>query len=256
MIKISRPQKSPATLKSNKVKRAKRKIRNMINNGVIPSSKHFPSHWGAKDVRKKLWIMQDKKCCYCERTRDLNRESDIEHFRPKTEIKGIPKPGYWWLAYRWSNLLFSCRYCNQVYKKTHFPIASTGIRATSPTHNLNQEMQILIDPCTEDPEDFISYDWGSAYGILVYVNGKDAAGRGAKTIAILGLDRDKLSDDCVNLLPILKGVVRKMEAGKYLGNTTIIDDAISDIKFQTSPSMSYLGFRRAYFRAFGLGIHL
>ena len=72
------------------------------------------------------------KCAYCESYIVDFQHGDIEHFRPK---KGVtdendnvvfikdengqqnPHPGYYWLAYDWTNLLLSCTACNQPSEK-------------------------------------------------------------------------------------------------------------------------------------------
>jgi uncharacterized protein (TIGR02646 family) len=94
--------------------------------------------------------MQHRKCCYCERKRDKNRESDIEHFRPKADVTEADEvhKGYWWLAYEWPNLFFSCRHCNQEHKKNHFPVANQ--HAVGPTDSLLAEGALLIDPTVQE----------------------------------------------------------------------------------------------------------
>ena len=69
-------------------------------------------------VKKKLIKMSKGKCAYCESTFLKTYVGDIEHFRPKGEIEELKasnnsKPGYYWLAASWDNLLLSCRNCNQ-----------------------------------------------------------------------------------------------------------------------------------------------
>jgi hypothetical protein len=48
-------------------------------------------------------------------------------FRPKggwvqNDGDALTQPGYYWLAYEWSNLLISCQLCNQEFKKNRFPL--------------------------------------------------------------------------------------------------------------------------------------
>ena len=66
-------------------------------------------------VRKVLLNMFNGKCAYCESKITSIYNGDIEHFRPKGEIKEATptKPGYYWLAAEWENLLFACPFCNQ-----------------------------------------------------------------------------------------------------------------------------------------------
>lgn len=68
-----------------------------------------------KSVRKLLIKMFNGKCSYCESKITAIYNGDIEHFRPKGEIKDVnpSKPGYFWLASEWENLLFACPFCNQ-----------------------------------------------------------------------------------------------------------------------------------------------
>ena len=64
--------------------------------------------------KEELINNQGKKCCYCEKSIDTG---DLEHYRPKQGWKqnkgtAITRPGYYWLSYRWKNLLLSCKILN------------------------------------------------------------------------------------------------------------------------------------------------
>lgn len=93
-------------------------------------------------------------------------------------------PGYYWLAYDWTNLMFACEKCNQSFKKNHFPIRRTEYRIGNHLdHNhLGKEKPFLINPYTENPRNSIRFKEAIAYGI-------DKNKRGKKTIEILGLNR-------------------------------------------------------------------
>jgi hypothetical protein len=103
---------------------------------------------------------------------------DIEHFRPKGEIEGAmpdSKPGYYWLAADWDNLLLSCRNCNQklthtifgradrvtMGKMNQFPLAPPGIYVRCHDHPngiMDEEpCRLLLDPCKDDPEKHLEY---------------------------------------------------------------------------------------------------
>jgi uncharacterized protein (TIGR02646 family) len=67
-------------------------------------------------VTQALTAMFHGKCAFCESQIRAVQPNDIEHYRPKSEvlIGGKKcKPGYYWLAAKWDNLLASCIYCNR-----------------------------------------------------------------------------------------------------------------------------------------------
>ena len=257
MIAIKRPASPPAVLQpdSDARKKAEKRIKAIIDAGNIPTSKDFSKSalWGRKAVRKALWDMQNGRCCYCERYRDTMRESDIEHFRPKTECsdKNPSKPAYWWLAYEWDNLFFGCRLCNQEYKKTQFPIR--GTRANSPKDDLEAEDKFLINPAEENPEEFIDYDFADP--LRVMPNGKAPnRQRGNRTIDICKLDRVDLALQRRAIIPALQGIHRRMIVALESGNEILEKRIGKEITAATSAKskLEFIGMRRAYFRARGL----
>lgn len=254
MIRLPPKSAAPAILKSAKVKRAEASISAIVAAGrPLSSENDFPNYWTDDKVRKEIWENQYRKCCYCERKRDLKREPDVEHFRPKTETAEDGNPGYWWLAYNYENLFFSCKACNQI-KSSQFPLVS-GIRARKPGDDISLEKPFLPHPVDENPEDFIGYSWDDTGSPVEEVKpyGKDAIGRGSRSIKILGLDRpDLVSEQSRELLP-LEAYVTKYYASRYLGNRELLDQIRQDIKKLTEPQNAFAGLKRAYFRARGLG---
>ncbi len=252
MIKIKRPSDAPSSLCSESVEATERNIREIVRTRK-PMSNEFPRHWGKKDVRDALHGMQHGKCCYCERKRDWNRESDIEHFRPKAEVTeaGAEHMGYWWLAYEWGNLFFSCRHCNQEHKKSFFPIENEANRAYSPDDDLKREQAYLIDPCEEEPETMLTYDWGD--DDFVWINSRPGSEKGRRTWEVLDLNRNELLEERAGLLSELEAIANEMKAGKHLGNQIIIDRATANIQSATAAERRFAGFRRNFFRKSGLG---
>jgi len=226
MIRIKRSEECPGTLNSEKVKKAKKELK-AIADKRKPLSTEFKNYWGEKDVRAAIWEMQFRKCCYCERKRDQNRESDIEHFRPKAAIEeASDHKGYWWLAYDWDNLFFSCRYCNQAFKKNYFPLLDEAKRAHSPADSLDEEEPLLIDPCKEDPIEHLSFDWFEESGIealVVFASTRRNSKKGRKTIEIASLNREelviarsRLLEDLEAMATILTAVKEKPDHNKTL----------------------------------------
>lgn len=258
MIRIDRPADAPIALISPNVVDAKAAIKEIAAKRK-PLSKEFPSLWGNKTVRQALWTMQRKKCGYCERRRDVNRESDIDHFRPKAEVTLAPAhDGYWWLAYDWNNLLFCCRHCNQVYKLNHFPVATEANRVSSEDKPLADEPAYLIDPCStaDDPEDLLAYYVKESLKLVYVVACPDSPWnkiRAEKTIEILGLNRTELLEERGKCLTTLRLLVTKMHAARQIMALDKEKEAADEIRDETSSTQPFAGFRRAFFRMNGLG---
>jgi uncharacterized protein (TIGR02646 family) len=145
--------------------------------------------YGDSTVKNLLKSDQHQKCCFCELLFTETSYGDVEHFRPKTAYKkagtrGYVYPGYYWLAYDWANLLFSCEICNRTFKKNEFPLGNELTRKFFHSHPnaLVDEDRLLIDPTIEDPADFITFK----QEVPVPVTG---SAKGAKTIEVLKLDR-------------------------------------------------------------------
>ncbi len=132
-------------------------------------------HYSASSAKIALEKLFHGKCAYCEQK--LGETWDVEHFRPKgavDEDKG--HPGYYWMAYDWTNLYASCHACNTVMedlpewddptpgktggKGTHFPLSDPSKRAYKPDALVDEGQPLLLDPCDEklNPELLILYD--------------------------------------------------------------------------------------------------
>lgn len=128
------------------------------------------------EIKATLKQLFNGKCAYCESPILTVTVGDIEHFRPKaaivTDDKKTLKPGYYWLAADWDNLLLSCNNCNRkttqeefegdaftMGKANQFPINNEDVRCKDHTGNIKKEekVRLLINPCTEDPEEFLEY---------------------------------------------------------------------------------------------------
>lgn len=147
--------------------------------------------YGHEEVKKQLIPLHRNLCCYCEsRVTDI-AYGDIEHFRPKLGYKQdendeFHKPGYFWLAYDWNNLLFSCQKCNEQYKNNYFPLKNTSKRCNpSKSFDVSKEEPLLINPSVIDPSFHIKFDNEIPVGITE---------EGNTTIKVLRLDREELNE--------------------------------------------------------------
>lgn len=149
--------------------------------------------YGHGSVKEELIAMQHEKCAFCEAKPLHVSDGDVEHFRPKGGVRQadagpLERPGYYWLAYEWDNLLFACERCNRRHKKNLFPLVDPGRRAQSPRDASAHEAPIFIDPATEDPEQYIGY----REHVPIAIGGN---ARGQQTINALGLTRSELNAD-------------------------------------------------------------
>lgn len=209
MISVPRPAK-PAGFPDAKIQAAEAGIQRLVAAGTLPASEHFEPLWKAS--KDAFCSAQFGKCAYCETRFVAGYPGDIEHKRPKTEVKepspgqqgnrddlsGKPPgrswaqavvPGYWWLAYRWENWVFSCNKCN-TWKACRFPLAShPQTPATMQPGREQQEAPLLLDPHDPalQPRDHLS--WNE----LGQIRGTTPQGR--CTIDVCGLDRTSLDQE-------------------------------------------------------------
>ena len=155
-------------------------------------------------VRLALEGLFHRKCAYCE-TPLAEVGWEVEHFRPKGAVSDRPDhPGYYWLAYDWTNLYPCCAPCNRrledkttwedpdpgqkAGKATQFPLADEAARAMSPADDLTRERPLLLDPCADRPEEHLRY---------TPIGDIEAAAldpRGTATIDVFHLKRRRLRD--------------------------------------------------------------
>lgn len=150
--------------------------------------------YGHDDVKDVLVSIQNHKCCFCESRVTHISDGDVEHFRPKAEwlrenvdgTRSKVKPGYYFLAYDWSNLMLSCLMCNQRIKGNNFPLLNEEHRTlVTHTYDVSRELSVFINPTLEDPEAHITFYEDSPQGISL---------RGKKTVEYLELDRYSLNE--------------------------------------------------------------
>lgn len=144
--------------------------------------------YGHEEVKAALISEQYGKCCYCEAKFTDNGYGDVEHFRPKGAVRmqgsgSLSYPGYYWMAYDWSNLFFSCQICNQKYKKNHFPLEDEAKRKRyhDDGNDLNVEAPLLIRP-DEDPNNDMEF-------VEEVIRPKNNSARGKESIKRYGLKR-------------------------------------------------------------------
>jgi uncharacterized protein (TIGR02646 family) len=191
MIRINKKIGSaiPDVLRVKGTKRVEKYVED-YNNGLREFD-FVAEIYGHSEVKRSLEKLQDYKCCFCESNVSAISHGDVEHYRPKAGwVQGdepINKPGYFWLAYDWDNLLLSCQICNQKYKKNHFPLITETTRAKKHSDDISKEDPYLIHPVNDDPEEHIEFN-------NEVPKAKNGSNRGKVTIEKLGLDRSLLNE--------------------------------------------------------------
>lgn len=191
MIRLRRP--APPAVLVRKAPAATAALRAAWDRGETPQVD--AGVYGHPDVKAKLREAQHDKCAYCE-TKDARSHGAVEHFRPKNGWRqrageSLQRPGYFWLAYDWENLLFACPMCNDAgHKGNRFPLANPRARATpaQPDHRGERPLLLNVYESRTDPERHIAW---SAH--VPRPEGKSRRGR--ETIGVFGLDRDRLLID-------------------------------------------------------------
>lgn len=180
---------------------------------VSNQGKEFKGYKVYRDaaVKDALRTLFDDKCAFCEIDYG-GAPWAVEHFRPKGAIDVLDKvtmkrakgstrlkPGYYWLAADWFNLMPACTDCNSARghlftseggnrtsgKANFFPLEDGCPRSRSQTDGLLAgERPLLLDPTVDDPTVHLKFGPGATVVAL--------SDRGRVSIGVLGLQRDPL----------------------------------------------------------------
>lgn len=162
------------------------------------------------------WYLElfNYKCAYCETRLQVGQGGDVEHYRPKGSVQGddgksltlrgkeVPHPGYYWLAYEWSNLMPACGYCNRPSqavgapakfgKHARFPLADESRRAERPGDENNEEPS-LLNPYEDRPEEHLVFDETGAVAPRHDPVTDVPSAKAERSIAVYGLFRPGLA---------------------------------------------------------------
>lgn len=177
--------------------------------------------YASNAVKNQLKQDQYYKCAYCECFFNGDYGA-VEHFRPKSRYQnaaGNPlQLGYWWLAYDWDNLLYSCSECNTGCKRCLFPLVNPNQRNIA-AQSIANEQPLLINPANPntDPKNHIVFNRHIAIGITA---------EGQTTIDVFKLnDRPLLTEhrlkkwnSFVDVLDAVKGAEKYLNMLASQGN--------------------------------------
>lgn len=237
MIKINKSEQIPDILTGNKAADARKLVENIIQRGNTPESRNFDgSIYNGNGVKTKLLEDQNGKCAYCEVTM-AGDYGAVEHYRPKTGWKEnnndeLHSPGYYWLAYEWTNFLCSCDKCNSAARKGNlFPLRNPATRDIA-NKDISQEVPLIINPAEEDPGKFLRFNEYIATPAKIDEIDSD---KGRSTIEIFDLNGCIEKNSSPPRKDLLAARRTEWENAKALYNSYILlgmnrDDAIKEVK--------------------------
>lgn len=204
---------------------------NILNGSTYNNFKAYKE----KEVRIALNDLFHGKCGYCESRIVAITVGDIEHFRPKggfgNDPKNLTKPGYYWLAAKWENLLLSCPNCNRtntfeivnigeqtVGKLNQFPLANELYRLRKPLDDFDKEESVryLLDPCKDNPNKHLIFSDDGL--ILPKKRGRGFSKKGTHSINVYALQRKELVEDREALIIKIKAQIKSVERAIKIQN--------------------------------------
>jgi hypothetical protein len=199
------------------------------------------------------------KCAYCESSFGATAPVQIEHFRPKAAYdvvdpetgKTVPhRPGYWWLASEWDNMLPSCIFCNSPNKQrfpdgtvrtsgkaNRFPLADEATRATGPNEE-RKEKRLLLHPYRDSPRSHLEFD---DEGLVWARNGSR---KGRVSIDVYGLLRVGLVQERQKVVTFLRPAMGRVEDAAAAntedpGSAAVLAARLAELEALAAPHMPY-----------------
>jgi uncharacterized protein (TIGR02646 family) len=251
LIKIDRPKKVPAVLRNEGVTETARNVQKVrADLGAYRSGAkklEFDREiYGHASVKRVMIRAQRGKCAFCESEFRVVSFGDMEHFRPKGGFRrrsrgALQRPGYYWLAYAWENILASCEICNRRFKRNHFPLEKGSCRVRGPAGDCSKERALLIDPAAEDPDRFLAWHEHR-------VVARKGDRRARVTLRVLGLNRKTLRAARARLL---ETVARMLDLVDEHPATAARVRAEAWLRMAVLPDRPYSGMVRAYLESRG-----
>lgn len=225
----------------------------------------YQSRWTA--LRVAFEEASQGKCWYVE-CKNPGTDEDIDHWRPKSRVDGVrDHPGYYWLAFDWTNMRLSCHRANRKRinpettessgKSDAFPLLNPDDRAFSESDDLQKERPTLLDPTNPaDPAVISFFPNGEVSLSPAFAHSKLARERLDISRLMLHLDWPKFRDDRVVLY---NKIARLVERGQREAPTSIDEsvscsepfkDTIRDLIGTMKPSAEYSAAAKVYIESF------
>lgn len=271
MIKVNRRRiPVPASLAGAGSLGATEQVANARRLAASPPESPVFSVYKQPDVIAALRQLFGPKCAYCEWRYAAGGPPDVEHYRPKSEVRqsrGAPATdGYWWLAADWDNLHASCNDCNRRRyhefpngprelrgKENLFPVAAPVVGAWSPGCE-GGEQRLLLDPCRDDPELALSWSDDGAVG-EARPGGGPPHPMALPSINCYGLDRPELFTERMSLATRIRGDIVHLKKLKMIYRQTkhpelrdVIEERMTALKAYAAPDAAFSAMAAAIIR--------
>lgn len=261
MIKIERPMGSAPLGLARSAARELRSNRKALKN----NQKLKFDAYSSDSVKAALAEIFGRKCVFCESLLMGNQPGDIEHYRPKGNVVVVDpvtnvktkRPGYYWLAAKWTNLLVACADCNRprtqpdhdgqdrvIGKSSFFPVEDEQLRAASPK-GIGRENPLLLNPCVDDPAEHLEFlEDGRVQAVRI---AGVLSPKGVATIHYCGLARLELLQMRARHRRIVMAAIRHTVAALEAGHDPGAD--LDDLIDFMAPHEAYVALTRSLVRA-------
>jgi len=266
MIKVTRPPGPKQLLAPAADVDLERQEALKFYKAAVKTRKEFPFKiYKQPYVKEAIEKIFHKKCAYCETFYIVAQPVDVEHFRPKgaVVVGKEKKPGYYWLASEWTNLLPSCIRCNRsntylmpnnkketMGKKNFFPLEDEAKRATKPGEERN-EKPLLLNPFVDNPEKHLEFTDDGVVRPALNSKGQ-ASNKGEVSIKIYALCRPDLverrAEYARKILAQIERVRRPRENMRTYPNDASFEDDVrrelKELKYYLEPHQEYSAMTR------------
>jgi hypothetical protein len=209
----AKPKDFEATVRTKRIAVAR-----AVREGTAPFGETFDKEWKSFTTKYKdaFETAQKNRCAWCDQAVHTSA-GVLDHIRPKAKVARVdpanpgrelvgsgkrdPKfprkqlaaseRGYWWLAFRWTNFVYACERCNNVWKSSFFareedPLDGRPLPSPCPSTARNEGV-LLLDPFAGH-----SVSDHLCFGEDGTVKGTSPAG--CSTIEVVALDRVSIGD--------------------------------------------------------------
>jgi hypothetical protein len=195
-------------------------------------------------------------------------DEDIDHWRPKSRVDGVKDhPGYYWLAFDWTNMRLSCHRANRKRinpetsesggKSDAFPLLNPEDRAYSESDDVGKERPTLLDPTNPADPALISFLPNGEVSLSpAFASSNLAQQRLDASRLFLHLDWPKFRDDRTMLYNTIARLVERGQReaptsiNEYASCSAAFKDVIRDLVGTMKPSAEYSAAARVYIESF------